>query len=128
VWWRFGLVLVLLFAALTAVHVYEHGPGRNIVDIAPATVVRIEDVSKVEEGGYFGATPTPWLVAVDMGSGRVEIAEMPVMPRRGAIVCVVHAESPLRGTTFEVIGYVDALASNGKTCDRKRPDPQDQLR
>lgn len=116
-WWKLGLALVLLFAALTAVHVYEHGPGRKIVDIAPATVVRIEDVSKVEEGGYFSATPTPWLVAVDMGKGRVEIAEMPVMPRRGAIVCVAHAESPLRGSTFEVIGYVDTLASRGKKCE-----------
>jgi hypothetical protein len=117
VWWKFGLTVVLLLAALTAVHVYEHGPGRKIVDIAPATVVRIEDVSKVEEGGYFGATPTPWLVAVEMRSGRVEIAAMPVMPRRGAVVCVVHTESPIRGSTFEVIGYVDTLASRGKNCE-----------
>ena len=115
-WWKFGLALALLLSALTAVHVYEHGPGRKIVDIAPATVVRIEDISKVEEGGYFSATPTPWLVAVDMGSGRVEIAEMPVMPRRGDTVCVVHVESPFRGSTFEVIGYVDALESKGKKC------------
>lgn len=115
-WWKLGLALVLLFAALTTVHVYEHGPGRKIVDITPATVVRIEEISKVEEGGYVSATPTPWLVAVDLGSGRVEIAEMPVMPRRGATVCVVHVESPLRGSTFEVIGYVDALESKGKKC------------
>ena len=116
-WWKVGLTLVLLCAALTAVHVYEHGPGRKIVDIVPATVVRVEEVSKVEEGGYFSATPTPWRVSVDMGSGRIEIAEMPVMPRRGATVCVVHAESPLRGSTFEVIGYVDTLASKGKKCE-----------
>lgn len=117
--WKVGFVVVVVLAVLTFVGVYEHGPGRKIVNIAPATVLRIEEVSKVEEGGYFTATPTPWLIEVDLGSGRVEVAEMPVMPRRGAIVCVVHSKSPLRGSTYVVIGYVDALAARGKKCDVK---------
>lgn len=124
-WWKLGLTLVLLFSALSFIGFYEHGPGRKIVNIAPATVVRIERVSLVEENGYAYATPTPWLVAVDFGSGRVEVAAMPVMPQRGAVVCVVHVESPLRGTYFEIIGYVDSLASRGRKCRLAVPQSPD---
>ena len=116
-WWKLGLAVTALLAALSLVGFYEHGPGRKIVNIAPATVVRTERISQVEEGGYSGATPTPWLIEVDLGSGRIEVAEMPVQPRRGAIVCVVHVESPLRGSFYEVIGYVDTLASRGRKCE-----------
>lgn len=117
VWWKLGIGVILSLSALTLVGVYEHGPGRKVVNIAPAKVLRIREISKVEEGGYAFANPTPWLVEVELDSGRVEVAEMPVKPRRGAIVCVVHAESPLRGSYFEIIGYVDTLASRGKRCE-----------
>lgn len=116
-WWKLGLALGLTFSALSFIGFYEHGPGRKILDITPATVVRTVRISQVEEGGYFNDPPTPWLIEVDLGSGRIEVAEMPVKPRRGAVVCVVHSTSPLRGSRYEVIGYVNTLASRGRECE-----------
>jgi len=113
--WVLLLVAVVL-AALTFAGFHEHGSGRRIVNISPAELLRLERAPEVSKGGYEYAAPTPWLVEVDFGAGRVELAEMPLKPRIGETVCVVHARSPFRGSTFEVIGYVDAMASRGKAC------------
>jgi hypothetical protein len=113
----FLLAVFVVFAVLGFVGFHEHGPGRRIVNIAPAELLRLERAPEVSKGGYEYAAPTPWLVEVDFGAGRVEVAEMPLKPRIGEAVCVVHAKSPLLGSTFEVIGYIDAMASRGKTCE-----------
>ena len=105
-----------MLAVSSYIGFHEHGPGRRIVNVAPAELLRLERAPEVSKGDYFYAAPTPWLVEVDFGAGRVEVAEMPLKPRIGETVCVVHVESPLRGSTFEVIGYVDALESKGKKC------------
>lgn len=116
VFW-FMLAVSVVFAVLAFAGFHEHGPGREIVAATPAKVLRINRVPEIADDAHYYAAPTPWLVEVDFGASRVEVAEMPLMPQVGETVCVVHAKSPLRGSTFEVIGYIDAMASRGKTCE-----------
>lgn len=57
-----------------------------------------------------------WDAELRLESGDTVTASFPFLPTIGAEACVVHRVSESGNVTYDVVGYVDALAAAGEEC------------